>query len=288
MKNTDNEGIQEDSPLSIVKCEDAAIRRHWDENQEKWYISIIDIIGLLTGTDRPRKYWNDLKTKLKKEGSEVSDNIGQLKLTAKDGKKYETDVADVETILRIVQSVPSPKAEPLKQWLAKVGYERIEEIKDPEKAVHRAIGTFAQKGYDDEWIGRRMRTIEVRNELTTEWKNRGVEQPLDFAILTNEVYKGWSGMKSKEYQKFKGLKKGENLRDHMTNLELVLNMLAEASTAEIARNKDAQGVDENKSAAQQGSQIAGNARKELEENTGKPIVSKDNYLPKNDKPEQLT
>jgi hypothetical protein len=270
-----------------VKFEDAEIRRHWDERKEKWYLSIVDIIGLLTGTDRPRKYWNDLKTKLKIEGSELSDKIGRLKLIASDGKLRDTDVADVETILRVIQSVPSPKAEPLKQWLAKVGYERIEEIKDPEKAIHRAIGTYSQKGYDDEWIDRRIRTIEVRNELTREWKKRGIEQPLDFAILTNEVYKGWSGLSSKEYKKHKGLK-DENLRDHMTNLELVLNMLAEASTAELARNKDAQGIQQNKTVAQEGSQIAGNARKELEAKTGKPIVTKKNHLPASSNKQQLT
>jgi len=275
-KDVDDHG---DSPLSVVKFEDTEIRRHWDEDKEQWYMSIIDVIALLTGTDRPRKYWNDLKAKLNKEGSEVSDKIGRLKLLSPDGKFRVTDVADVTTMLRIIQSVPSPKAEPLKQWLAKVGYERIEEIRDPEKAIHRALSTYSQKGYDEDWINRRMRSIETRNELTTEWSKRGVEKSQDFAILTNEVYKGWSGMTSKEYKKHKGLK-DHNLRDHMTNLELVLNMLAEASTAEIARSHGAQGIQQNKMAAQKGSSVARNARKELEEKTGKPVISKNNYLTK--------
>ncbi len=267
-----------DNDLSIIRFEDKEVRRHWDADAEKWYFSVIDVIGIITESSVPKRYWTDLKKKLGKDGFELYEKIVQLKFAAKDGKKYATECTDTETLLRVIQSIPSPKAEPIKQWLARVGFERIEEIKDPEKGVHRAIGTYARKGYDDEWIGRRMRTIEVRNEVTTEWKNRGIEGN-GYAILTNDVYRGWSGMTSREYRDLKKLT-DENLRDHMSPLELILNMLAEASTAEIARTNNAQGFEENRIAAQKGSGIAGNARNELEQTTGKPVITPDNFLPK--------
>jgi len=268
--------------LAVAHFEDKEVRRHWDDDAEKWYLSIIDVVGAIVDSTVPKRYWADLKSKLKTEGFETYDNIVRLKMPAPDGKLRLTDCADVETMLRVVQSIPSPKAEPFKRWLAQVGYERIQETKDPEIAIQRAVGTYARKGYDDEWIGRRMRSIEVRNELTTEWRNRGIEDGLDYAILTNEVYKGWTGMTSKEYKHLKNLK-DENLRDHMSPLELILNMLAEASTAEIARTTDAQGFEDNKKAATKGSGIAGNTRREIEQNTGKPVISEDNYLPPDDK-----
>lgn len=210
------------------------VRTHWDEEKELWYFSIIDVIEALTGTDRPRKYWNDLKTKLKKEGSELSEKIGQLKMMSSDGKLYSTDVADTAQILRLVQSIPSPKAEPFKQWLAQVGYERIEETEDPELSFDRAMETYLAKGYSKSWINQRLKSIEVRKELTDEWEKRGVKRGMDFAVLTDIITRAWSGKSVKQYKQHKTLKK-ENLRDHMTNLELVLNMLAEATTSEISK-----------------------------------------------------
>lgn len=210
---------------SIVLFHEKQVRRHWDEEKELWYFSIIDVIEILTESPRPRKYWNALKTKLEEEGSEVSQELGQLKMKAQDGKMRTTDVADTETLLRVIQSIPSSKAEPLKLWLAQVGYERIEETEDPELAFDRAMQTYLQKGYSKEWINQRLKTIEVRKELTDEWKERGVKEGLEFAILTDEITKAWSGKSVKSYKKLKGLKR-ENLRDNMTNLELVLNMLA--------------------------------------------------------------
>lgn len=269
-----------DKGLSVVPFEDKGVRRLWDKEAEKWLFAVADVIGVLTQSKNPTVYWRVLKKRLISEGGkETVTKCNGLKLRAPDGKMRLTDVADVEVLLRIIQSVPSPKAEPLKQWLAKVGYERIEEIKDPEKAIHRAVGIYVQKGYDDEWIGRRLRTIEVRNELTREWQKRGVNGGKEFAILTNDVYQGWSGMTSREYKDLKGLT-DENLRDHMSSLELVLNMLAEASTTEIARTSDAQGLDKNREAANKGSTIAGGARAELERTTGKPVITNQNHLPK--------
>lgn len=272
--------------LSIVPFEDKGVRRVWDKDAEKWYFSVVDIIGVLSQSADPRNYWKVLKNRLKKEGSEVVTKCNRLKLKSSDGKRYLTDVADVETTLRLIQSVPSPKAEPIKQWLAKVGAERIEEFKDPEKAIHRAVATYSAKGHDDEWIGRRLRSIEVRNELTREWHKRGVENGLAFAMLTNKVYRGWSGMTSREYKDFKGLT-DENLRDHMTTLELVLNMLAEASTAEIARTTDAQGVRQNGKAAEKGGAIAGETRERLEQTTEKSVISTSNHLPNSVERKQL-
>ncbi len=214
---------------AIKLFQDQSVRVVWDSNQEKWLFSIIDIIAILTGSARPRKYWSDLQKKLKSEGSELSEKIGQLKMKSSDGKMRITDVANTEQLLRLIQSIPSPKAEPFKLWLAKVGYERIEETEDPEKAFDRAMETYLKKGYSTNWINQRLKSIEVRKELTDEWEQRGVKKGLDFAILTDEITKAWAGLTTKEYKDFKDLKK-ENLRDNMTNLELVLNMLAEATT----------------------------------------------------------
>lgn len=260
--------------MSNVKLFEAKkVRTHWDEEKELWYFSVIDVIEALTGTDRPRKYWNDLKTKLKKEGTELSENIGQLKMMSSDGKLYLTDVADTIQILRLIQSIPSPKAEPFKQWLAQVGYERIEEDENPELSFDRAMETYLAKGYSKSWINQRLKSIEVRKELTDEWEKRGVNKGMDFAILTDIITKAWSGKSVKQYKKHKDLKK-ENLRDHMTNLELVLNMLAEATTSEISKEKKPKTLDESKVIAKQGGTIAGNTRKEIEAKTGKKIVSK--------------
>ena len=260
---------------TIVLFDEKKVRRHWDGIKEIWYFSIIDVITILTNSPRSRKYWNSLKTKLKEEGSELSQYIGQLKLESSDGKRYLTDVADTETLLRLIQSIPSPKAEPFKLWLAKVGYERIEETEDPELAFYRAMKTYLQKGYSKEWINQRLKTIEVRKELTDEWQTRGVKEGLEFAILTDEITKAWSGKSVKAYKKFKDLKK-ENLRDNMTNLELVLNMLAEATTAEISKKKKPNTLNKNKKVAKQGGKIAGTARKGIEKQTGESIISRGN------------
>jgi hypothetical protein len=251
------------------------IRTHWDDDNECWYFSVVDVIQALTGSDRPRKYWSDLKNKLKKEGSELSEKIGQLKLIASDGKFYKTDVADTEQLFRLIQSIPSPKAEPFKLWLAQVGRERIDEIEDPEIGFDRLMETYLKKGYSKEWINQRLKTIEVRKELTDEWEKRGVKKGLEFAILTDEITKAWSGLTTKEYKNLKHLKK-ENLRDHMSNLELVLTMLSEATTTEISKEKKPKTLNENKIIANQGGTIAGNTRKEIEEKIGKKIVSGNN------------
>lgn len=257
---------------AIKLFQDKRVRVHWNEEEEKWFFSIIDVIGVLTESGNPRKYWSVMKTRLKKEGSEVATNCSRLKLLAVDGKMRQTDVADTEQLLRLIQSIPSPKAEPFKVWLAKVGYERIEETEDPEKAFDRAMETYLKKGYSKNWINQRLKSIEVRKELTDEWDLRGVKKGLEYAILTNEITKAWSGFNIKEYKKFKKLKK-ENLRDNMTNLELVLNMLAEATTKEISKEKKPKTFTENKVIAQQGGTIAGNTRKEIEEKTGKKVTS---------------
>ncbi len=257
---------------SIKLFQDHNVRVVWDSNQEKWLFSIVDIIAILTGSERPRKYWSDLKKKLKLEGSEVSEKIGQLKMKSPDGKMRVTDVADTEQLLRLIQSIPSPKVEPFKLWLAKVGYERIEETEDPEIAFDRAMETYLKKGYSTNWINQRLKSIEVRKELTDEWEQRGVKKGLDYAILTDEITQAWAGLTTKEYKDFKDLKK-ENLRDNMTNLELVLNMLAEATTTEISKEKKPETFLENKKIARQGGTIAGNTRKEIEEKTGKSVLS---------------
>ncbi len=260
---------------SIVLFNQKQVRRHWDEENEQWYFSIIDVIGILTSSDRPRKYWNDLKKKLFAEGSQLSEKIGQLKMLSSDGKKYSTDVADTEQLLRLIQAIPSPKAEPFKLWLAKVGYDRIEETEDPELAFERAMQTYLKKGYSKEWINQRLKSIEVRKELTDQWQQHGVQEGLEYAILTDEITKAWADKNVKEYKKFKGLKK-QNLRDNMTNLELVLNMLAEASTTEISKKKKPETFEENKTVANRGGNVAGIARKEIEAQTGESIVSSEN------------
>ena len=252
------------------------IRRILHNNE--WHFSVIDVIEVLTGSERPRKYWNDLKKKLSQEGYiELSEKIGQLKLESSDGKYYETDTANIETMFRIIQSVPSPKAEPFKRWLAKVGYERIQEIEDPEIATKRAKAIYNAKGYPDAWIEKRMRGIAVREELTDEWQKCGIEDQKEYSILTAEISKATFGMTPSEYKKHKGLNR-ENLRDHMTDLELIFSMLGEASTTEISRKKNAQGFDENKQAAQIGGKIAGDARKKLEIETGSKVVTPKNFL----------
>lgn len=257
---------------AIKLFEQKQIRSLWSEEEEKWYFSIIDVIQVLIENDRPRKYWSDLKSKLLKEGSEVSEKIGQLKLQAEDGKMRMTDVADTEQLFRLIQSVPSKKAEPFKLWLAKVGRERIDEIEDPELGFDRLMETYLKKGYSKSWINQRLKSIEVRKELTDEWDNRGVQKGQEYAILTDEITKAWSGLSVKQYKNHKGLKK-ENLRDNMSNLELVLNMLAEATTTEISKEKKPKTFSENKKIAKQGGKIAGNTRKEIEEKTGKKVVN---------------
>lgn len=261
--------------MSNIKVFEAQkVRTHWDDEKELWYFSIIDVIQILTGSNNPRRYWSDLKRKLEQEGfSQLYDNIVQLKLESSDGKKYLTDCTDTQGLLRIIQSIPSPKAEPFKQWLAQVGYERIEEDANPELSFDRAMETYLAKGYSKEWINQRLKSIEVRKELTDEWEKRGIKKGLDFAILTDIITKAWSGKSVKQYKKHKKLK-NENLRDHMTNMELVLNMLAEVSTTEISKERKPTSMDESKVIAQQGGTIAGNARKQIEAKTGKKIVSK--------------
>lgn len=258
---------------AIKLFQDKRVRVHWDEEQEKWYFSIVDVIGVLTESVNPNNYWKVMKSRLKKEGSELVTNCNQLKMQSSDGKYYKTDVADTEQLLRLIQSIPSPKAEPFKIWLAKVGYERIEETEDPELAFDRAMETYLKKGYSKNWINQRIKSIEVRKELTDEWENRGVKKGQEYAILTDEITKAWTGFSTKEYKKFKGLKK-ESLRDNMTNLELVLNMLAEASTTEISKDKKPETFSENKKVAQEGGKVAEVARKQLENTTGKKVVTK--------------
>jgi len=263
----------------IVLFEEKYVRRIWDEKTQKWFFSVIDAVGILSDSENPRRYWSDLKRKLIKEGyHELYEKIVQLKMQAADGKERATDSADAETLLRIIQSIPSSKAEPFKRWLAKVGYERMQEIENPELATARIRDTYRIKGYSDEWIALRMRGIATRDELTDEWKNRGVEESREYQILTAEISKAAFGMTPSEYKQLKGLDKGgENLRDHMTDLELIFSQLSEAATTEIARNDDAQGFVQNKNAAQRGGKIAGDARRNLEAQTGRRVSTKDNY-----------
>jgi hypothetical protein len=257
---------------AIRLFEDKRVRVLWDEEQEKWFFSIVDVVGVLSESDNPRKYWSVLKTRLKSEGSQLATNCSQLKMKAEDGKMRMTDVADTEQLLRLIQSIPSPKAEPFKMWLAKVGSERIDETADPELAIERALETYLKKGYSKEWIDQRLKTMEVRKELTDEWDNRGVQRGVEYAILTDEITKAWAGLSTKEYKNLKGLKK-ENLRDNMTNLEMVLNMLAEASTTEISKEKQPDTFEQNKTVARQGGQVANAAKKQLEETTCKKVVT---------------
>ena len=261
---------------SIQLFENQKIRTAWDAEKEEWYFSIIDVISVLTDTANPRRYWSDLKRKLKIEGAvEVYEKIVQLKLLSPDGKKRLTDVASTEQLLRIIQSIPSPKAEPFKAWLAMVGKERIEETIDPEQAIDRALDTYLKKGYSEEWIHQRLLAIRIRNELTDEWKKRGVQKGREYAILTDEISRAWSGMTTGQYKRLKGLTK-ENLRDNMTDLELVLTMLAEASTTDISKTAKPQTFEENKQVAKQGGEVAGIARKALEARTGKPVITEKN------------
>lgn len=261
----------------IVVFNDQKIRRVF--HNEEWWFSIVDVINVLSSSRNPKRYWSDLKRQLieKEEFIQLYEKIVQLKLPAADGKKYNTDCANTETIFRVIQSIPSPKAEPFKRWLAKIGYERVQEIEDPELVSHRARELYKAKGYSDAWIEKRMRGIQIRSELTEEWKNRDVGGSKEYAILTAEISKATFGMTPTEYKDLKGLNR-ENLRDHMTDLELIFSMLGEASTTEIARNKNAQGLDENKKAAREGGNVAGNARKDLERKSGNKIITKQNYL----------
>ena len=260
----------------IQLFEDKRIRSAWDPEKEEWYFSIVDVCEVLSGTDNPRRYWSDLKRKLKSEGSvELYEKIVQLKMTAPDGKKRLTDVANTEQLLRIIQSIPSPKAEPFKLWLAQIGRERIEETIDPELTIDRALETYLRKGYSHEWINQRLQAIQVRKELTDEWDARGVQKGVEYAILTDEITKAWSGMNTRQYKNLKDLKK-ENLRDNMTTLELVLNMLAEATTTEISKQKAPATFSENLSVARKGGEAAGIARKAVEERTGVPVISSKN------------
>ena len=261
---------------SIQLFEDQKLRTAWDAEKEEWYFSIIDVISVLTGTANPRRYWSDLKRKLKAEGAnELYEKIVQLKMLSSDGKRYKTDVANTEQLLRIIQSIPSPKAEPFKAWLAMVGKERIEETIDPEQAIDRALDTYLKKGYSEEWIHQRLLAIRIRNELTDEWKKRGVQKGKEYAILTDEISRAWSGMTTGQYKRLKGLTK-ENLRDNMTDLEVVLTMLAEASTTDISKTAKPQTFEENKQVAKRGGKVAGIARQALEAETGKPVITEKN------------
>ena len=254
------------------------IRSVWDNEREEWYFSVVDVIGSLTESNNPRDYWYRVKKRMsEEERSELSTFCRQLKLKSTDGKSYKTDVADMQGIFRIIQSVPSPKAEPFKMWLAEVGKERIDEIIDPELTIDRALESYARKGYSREWINQRLQAIQVRKELTDTWQDHGVKGGNEYAILTNEISKAWSGMTTREYKDFKGLKK-ENLRDNMSTTELILNMLAETATKDIAEATNPQGLDENKQVAQDGGSIAGDARKSIEARTGKPVITSKNSI----------
>jgi len=255
------------------------IRRVWNQKQEKWYFSVVDVVEALSGSSIPRRYWSDLKTKLRIEGSQVYEKIVQLKLEAPDGKKYLTDVADTESTFRIIQSIPSPNAEPFKLWLARVGYERVEETEDPEIAINRAMQTYLKKGYSREWINQRLKSIEIRKVLTDEWEERGVKKGDEFAILTDDITFAWAGLTTKQYKRHKGLKM-QSLRDNMTNLELVLNMLAEVSTTEISKKEEPDTFNKNRRVARRGGGVARVARQKVEQETGKKTITRSNYLPK--------
>lgn len=261
----------------LKQYEQRMIRTHWDDAEEKWYFSIVDVVQVLTDSVDGRKYWNKLKQRLKAEGNQTVTNCHQLKMLAADGKMRKTDVADVEQLLRLVQSIPSPKAEPFKLWLAQVGSERIQETIDPELSIDRALETYARKGYSREWINQRLQAIQVRKELTDEWQSRGVQKGLEYAILTDEITRAWSGLSTREYKRLKGLQK-ENLRDNMSTTEIVLNMLAETSTTDISREEQPQTFAENRAVAQKGGEVAGIARRALEERTGRPVVTSNNAM----------
>ena len=257
----------------IQLFENQPIRTAWNEEQEEWYFSVVDVIHVLTGSENPRRYWSDLKRKLKSEGAtQLYENIVQLKMKSSDGKNYKTDAATTEQLLRIIQSIPSPRAEPVKRWLAEVGRERIEETIDPEQAIDRALETYLKKGYSEEWVHQRLLAIRIRNELTDEWKKRGVQKGKEYAILTDEITRAWAGMNTRQYKNLEGLKK-ENLRDNMSDLELVLTMLAESSTTDIAKAEQPQGFDENQKVARRGGNVAGVARKVLEAESFRQLVT---------------
>ncbi len=259
--------------IKIAIFEGRKIRRHWDEKQEKWYFSVSDVVTILSNSIDPQAYWRKLKERLKKEGgNETVTKCHALKMLAADGKMRLTDVADTETMFRIIQSIPSPNAEPFKLWLARVGYERVEESEDPEKAIQRAMRFYLKRGYSENWVNQRLKSIEIRKELTDEWEERGVKENSQFAVLTDEITFAWAGMKTKDYKKYKELKK-ENLRDNMTNLELILNMLAEATTTEISKKVEPKNFEENKKIAREGGLIAGSTRRKIEKRTGKKVVT---------------
>ncbi len=260
---------------AIKLFEEKKVRTVWDDETEEWYFSVVDVIEVLTESDRPRKYWNDLKLKLIKEGSELSEKIGQLKMPAADGKNYKTDVLDTQQLFRLIQSIPSPKAEPFKLWIAQVAKERLDQMQNPELSIEQAMMDYKRLGYSDNWINQRLKSIEIRKDLTDEWKKRGLQEGIQFATLTDIIYKTWADKTAKEYKQFKGLKK-ENLRDNMTNKELVLNMLAELSTKEISEANNPETFDEHSEVAKQGGTIARNARMELEAKTGQAVVSSAN------------
>jgi hypothetical protein len=260
---------------SIILFHEKQVRRHWDDEKEVWYFSVVDVIEILTESVNPQAYWRKLKERLKKEGNETVTDCHGLKMRAQDKKMRMTDVADTEQLLRLIQSIPSKKAEPFKLWLAKVGFQRIEETEDPELSFDRAMQTYLKKGYSKEWINQRLKSIEIRKDLTDEWQQRGVQKGLEYAILTDEITKAWADKSIKEYKNFKNLKK-QNLRDNMTNLELVLNMLAEASTTEISKKQQPKSLNQNKIVAQKGGKVAKQARKELEKQTEKSIISNKN------------
>ena len=261
----------------IKLYENKEIRSVWDEEKEEWYFSVVDVVAVLTESKDPQVYWRVLKKRLKDEGNETVTNCNALKMKAADGKMRLTDVADMQGIFRIIQSIPSPKAEPFKLWLAEVGKERIDEIIDPELTIDRALETYLKKGYSREWINQRLQAIQVRKELTDAWDDHGIEKGIEYAILTDEITKAWSGMTTRGYKNLKGLKK-ENLRDNMTTLEIVLNMLAEATTTELTKTTNPQGLEENKKVAKRGGSIAGNTRKEIEKETGKPVITSKNAV----------
>ena len=261
----------------LKQYEQRMIRTHWDEAEEKWYFAIVDVIAALTDSVDPQNYWRVLKKRLRDEGNETITNCNGLKMLAADGKMRKTDVADMEQLLRLVQSIPSPKAEPFKLWLAQVGSERILETIDPELSIDRALETYVRKGYSREWINQRLQAIQVRKELTDEWQNRGVQKGLEYAILTDEITRAWSGLSTREYKRLKGLKK-ENLRDNMSTTEIVLNMLAETSTTDISREEQPQTFSENRAVAQKGGEVAGIARRALEERTGRPVITSKNAM----------
>lgn len=264
-------------PDKTALFENKKIRSVWAEAEEEWYFSVVDVVGALTDSADGRKYWNKLKQRLKEEGSETVTNCHQLKLRASDGKMRATDVANTEGLLRIIQSIPSPKAEPFKLWLARAGAERIEETVDPELAIDRAFETYLKKGYTKEWIHQRLLSIRIRNDLTAEWESRGVKKGVEYAMLTDEITKAWTGMTTRQYKSYKGLKK-ENLRDNMSDLELVLNMLAEATTTEISKTVRPKTFEENAGVARQGGSVAGNARKEIEAKSGRPVLTQKNAV----------